>query len=72
MSGGADGGVVLKALPGGGAGGGPAWWRPCLVKDVCHQDSVCGELLEELRRWRTTRNRPTRIPQRVSGAEASW
>ena len=22
---GADGGVVLKALPGGGAGGGPAW-----------------------------------------------
>ncbi|CAL8320378.1 unnamed protein product [Boreogadus saida] len=26
----------------------------------------------ELRRWRTTRNRPKRIPQRVSGAEASW
>ncbi|CAL8313475.1 unnamed protein product [Boreogadus saida] len=26
----------------------------------------------KLRRWRTTRNQPTRIPQRVSGAEASW
>ncbi|CAL8309041.1 unnamed protein product [Boreogadus saida] len=27
--------------------------------------------MEELRRWRTTRNRSTRIPQRVSGAEAT-
>ncbi|CAL8317931.1 unnamed protein product [Boreogadus saida] len=27
MAEGADGGAVLKALPGGGADGGPAWWR---------------------------------------------
>ena len=27
MAEGADGGAVLKALPGEGADGGPAWWR---------------------------------------------
>ena len=34
----AGGGAVLKALPGGGADGGPAWWRnrwrPCLVEEL--------------------------------------
>ena len=34
---------------------------PLFVPD---QDSVLGELPEELRRWRTTRNRPTRIPRK--------
>ena len=32
----------MEALPGegadgGGAGGGPARWRPCLVEDVCRE-----------------------------------